>query len=162
MFSIGDTTFQARVHNFNATLLLYDGYDWARTRKIIEEKAKEMRRRLAKIRQLVASGQTPDPSVEETNALLFNSVYIGLEHNVDELEPGALIAAIDEELNEEFAKLRPAGMWQPGTDPNGPKVAATASEEYFREARNAMAAFEDLDFVFQSPSEPEEEYSSGE
>ena len=69
---------------------------------------------------------------------------------------------LGEELNEEFAKLRPAGMWQPGTDPNGPKVAATASEEYFREARNAMAAFEDLDFVFQSPSEPEEEYSSGE
>ncbi|RDX56759.1 hypothetical protein OH76DRAFT_1395891 [Lentinus brumalis] len=109
--SFGDTTFQVRVRSFSATVLLYDGYDWTRTRKIIEEKAKEMRRRLAKIRQLVASGQTPDPSVDETNTLLFNSVYIGLEHNIDELEPGALIAAIDEELNEEF-ETNTQSSWQ--------------------------------------------------
>ncbi|KAH9854243.1 hypothetical protein C2E23DRAFT_754086 [Lenzites betulinus] len=109
--SYGETTFRTRIHDFNVTVFLYDGYDWARTRRIIEEKAKEMRRKLAKIRQLVASGQTPDPSVEETNALLFNSVYIGLEHNVDELEPGALIAAIDEELNEEF-ETNTQSSWQ--------------------------------------------------
>lgn len=70
-----------------------------------------MRRRLAKIRQLVASGQTPDPTVEETNTLLFNSVYIGLEHNVDELEPEALIAAIDEELNEDL-ETASQSSWQ--------------------------------------------------
>ncbi|KAI0647065.1 hypothetical protein C8Q79DRAFT_1009211 [Trametes meyenii] len=118
----GDTTTRVRVHDFNITVFLYDGYDWVRTRKTIEEKAKEMRRKLAKIRQLVASGQTPDPSVEETNALLFNSVYIGLEHNVDELEPGALIAAIDEELNEDFEtttqsswqSLKPQPLASPG------------------------------------------------
>ncbi|TBU50794.1 hypothetical protein BD309DRAFT_907025 [Dichomitus squalens] len=109
--SLGDTVMQARLHEFNVNLLLYDGYDWVRTRKIIEEKQKEMRRKLAKIRQLVASGQTPDPSVEETNTLLFNSVYIGLDHNVDELEPGALIAAIDEELNEEF-ETNTQSSWQ--------------------------------------------------
>ena len=100
--SYGETTLRVRLHNCEATLFLYDGYDWARTRRIIEEEQKEMRKKLAKIRQLVASGQTPDPSVEETNTLLLNSVYIGLEHNVDELEPGALIAAIDEELNEDL------------------------------------------------------------
>lgn len=99
------------MNNCNATVLLYDGYDWARTRRIIEEQAKEMRRRLAKIRQLVASGQTPDPSVEETNTLLFNSVYIGLEHNLDELEPGELLAAIDEQLNEEF-ETASQSSWQ--------------------------------------------------
>lgn len=70
-----------------------------------------MRRKLAKIRQLVASGQTPDPNVEETNTLLFNSVYIGLEHNVDELEPGALIAAIDEELNDDL-ETASQSSWQ--------------------------------------------------
>ena len=59
-----------------------------------------MRRRLTKIRQLVANGQTQDPSIEDTSAVLFNSVYIGLEQDVDELEPEALIAAIDDELNE--------------------------------------------------------------
>lgn len=99
--SYGDTTLRVRLHDCDVTLFLYDGYDWARTRRIIQDEQKEMRRKLAKIRQLVASGQTPDPSVEETNTLLFNSVYIGLEHNVDELEPSALIAAIDEELNED-------------------------------------------------------------
>ena len=62
-----------------------------------------MRRRLAKIRQLVASGQTQDPIIEEeTNTLLFNSVYIGLEQDIDELEPGELIAAIDDELNDDL------------------------------------------------------------
>ncbi|KAH9935004.1 uncharacterized protein B0H18DRAFT_1082721 [Fomitopsis serialis] len=100
--SYGETTLRVRLHNCGVTVLLYDGYDWVRTRRIIEEEQKEMRKKLAKIRQLVASGQTPDPSVEETNTLLFNSVYVGLEHNIDELEPGALIAAIDEELNEEL------------------------------------------------------------
>ncbi|GBE82158.1 Autophagy-related protein [Sparassis crispa] len=110
-FSSEETTIAVRVHDCNATLFLYDGYDWARTRRIIEEERKEMRRKLAKIRQLVASGQTPDPSVEETNTLLFNSVYIGLEHNIDELEPGALIAAIDEELNEDF-ETASQSSWQ--------------------------------------------------
>lgn len=109
--SYGDTTLRVRIHNLDVVLFLYDGYDWVRTRRIIEEEQKEMRRRLAKIRQLVASGQTPDPSVEETNTLLFNSVYIGLEHNVDELEPGALIAAIDEELNEELESASQSS-WQ--------------------------------------------------
>ncbi|TFK42519.1 hypothetical protein BDQ12DRAFT_703030 [Crucibulum laeve] len=95
-------SFRLRVSNADVTLHLYDGYDWAKTRKTIEEEVREMRRRLAKIRQLVASGQVQDPSVEDTSAVLFNSVYIGLEQDVDTLEPGALIAAIDEELKEDF------------------------------------------------------------
>ncbi|THH26562.1 hypothetical protein EUX98_g7623 [Antrodiella citrinella] len=118
-----DLILKVRVRNFDATLFLYDGYDWARTRHIIEEERKNMRRRLAKIRQLVASGQTPDPSVEETNALLFNSVYIGLEHNIDELEPDALLAAIDDELNEE-QETASQSSWQsfipPPTSPRSP------------------------------------------
>lgn len=84
---------------------------------------KEMRRRLAKIRQLVATGQTQDPTVEETNALLFNSVYIGLDQDVDELEPAALIAAIDEELKDDvdattqssWQSLRPPDVANPRT-----------------------------------------------
>ncbi|GLB34893.1 putative autophagy-related protein 2 CAD motif containing protein [Lyophyllum shimeji] len=97
----GETTFRLRIHDGDITLFLYDGYDWVRTRKTIEEEVKEMRRRLAKIRQLVASGQTQDPSAEETGALLFNSLYIGLDRDVDGLEPGAIIAAIDEELKDD-------------------------------------------------------------
>lgn len=103
--------FRVRVHNADVVVFLYDGYDWAKTRKTIEEEVKEMRRRLAKIRQLVASGQTQDPSIEETSTLLFNSVYIGLEQDAEELEPGALIAAIDDELKDD-TETASQSSWQ--------------------------------------------------
>lgn len=54
-----------------------------------------------KIRQLLASGQVPDESVEETHAMLFNSVHIGLPENADEMEANEIIAAIDEELGDD-------------------------------------------------------------
>ncbi|KAJ7063368.1 hypothetical protein C8F01DRAFT_1209678 [Mycena amicta] len=118
---LGVTTAQVRVHKADINLFLYDGYDWARTRRTIEEEVKQMRRRLAKIRQLVAGGQTQDPGFEETGALLFNSVYIGLDQDVEELEPAALIAAIDEELRDDletasqssWQSLRPSAGAQP-------------------------------------------------
>ncbi|KAJ7097870.1 hypothetical protein B0H15DRAFT_823078 [Mycena belliarum] len=100
--NLGATTARIRIHKADVNLFLYEGYDWVKTRKTIEEEVKEMRRRLAKIRQLVAGGQIQDPSFEETSTVLFNSVYIGLEQDVDELEPAALIAAIDEELKDDF------------------------------------------------------------
>ncbi|PPR03614.1 hypothetical protein CVT24_007729 [Panaeolus cyanescens] len=100
---VGDATFSLRISNGHLGLFLYDGYDWEKTRKTIEEGVKEMRKKLAKIRQLVATGQLQDPSVEDTSDLLFNSVYIGLEQDETTLgEPAALIAAIDEELKEEL------------------------------------------------------------
>lgn len=112
-----------RIRGGNITLFLYDGYDWARTRKVIEEEVKEMRRRLAKIRQLVANEQIQDLDMEETNAVLFNSVYIGLDQNVDVTETGALLEAIDEELKEDietatqssWQSLRPTGVALGGT-----------------------------------------------
>ncbi|KZT09510.1 uncharacterized protein LAESUDRAFT_756466 [Laetiporus sulphureus 93-53] len=136
--SYEETTLRVRLHDCDVTLFLYDGYDWARTRRIIEEEQKEMRRKLAKIRQLVASGQIPDPSIEETNTLLFNSVYIGLEHNVDELEPSALIAAIDEELNEDaetatqssWQSLKPQSTTSPGK--SNPRVARSRRKRLSR------------------------------
>lgn len=123
---LGETTFSIRVHDCDVAIFLYDGYDWARTRKTIEEEVKEMRRRLTKIRQLVANGHTQDPSVEETSTLLFNSVYIGLEQGVDEFEPGALIAAIDEELNDEVEN-QSQSSWQSLRPPSTgkPRVQST-------------------------------------
>ncbi|KAJ7285766.1 hypothetical protein C8J57DRAFT_1168465 [Mycena rebaudengoi] len=99
---LGVTTTRIRVHKGDINVFLYDGYDWVKTRKTIEEEVKEMRKRLAKIKQLVARGQTPDSSFDETSTVLFNSVYIGLEQDADELEPDALIAAIDEELRDDL------------------------------------------------------------
>ncbi|KAF7338239.1 GP-PDE domain-containing protein [Mycena venus] len=121
---LGATTAQVRVHKADVNLFLYDGYDWTRTRKTIEEEVKEMRRRLAKIRQLVAGGQAQDPSFEETSTVLFNSVYIGLDQDVDELEPAALIAAIDEELKEDFDTISQSS-WQslrPSTGTTKPRA----------------------------------------
>ncbi|KAL1747537.1 hypothetical protein HDZ31DRAFT_31736 [Schizophyllum fasciatum] len=98
---MGATTLRVRLRQGDITLFLYDGYDWARTRKTIEQEVKEMRKRLAKIRQLVASGQTQETESDDVSAVLFNSVHIGLDEEFDALEPGALIAAIDEELRED-------------------------------------------------------------
>jgi len=109
--SLGEAILRLRINSGDLTLLLYDGYDWAKTRKTITEEVKEMRRRLTKIRQLVASGQTQDQSLEKTGALLFNSLYIGLEQDVDALEPGALIAAIDEELKDDL-EIASLSSWQ--------------------------------------------------
>lgn len=93
-------------------MLLYDGYDWAKTRKAIEEEVKEMRKKLARIRQLVASGQVQDSTIEDTSAILFNSVHIGLEQDDEALgEPSALIAAIDEELRDDF-ETASQSSWQ--------------------------------------------------
>jgi autophagy-related protein 2 len=125
--SYGPTTLRVRVRNFDAALFLYDGYDWIRTRRTIENEVKEMRKRLAKIRQLVASGQTQDPSIEDTSALLFNSVHIGLEESHEELEPGALIAAIDEELMDDFDGSSQSS-WQslkPGMSKKSPKSSSS-------------------------------------
>ena len=72
---LGETTFRIRVYDCDVAIFLYDGYDWARTRKTIEDEVKEMRRRLTKIRQLVANGHTQDPSVEETSTLLFKFYF---------------------------------------------------------------------------------------
>lgn len=105
------STLHVQVSNADLTLLLYDGYDWIKTRRTIEEEIKDMRKRLAKIRQLVASGQTQDPSLDEASSLLFNSVYIGLEQDVDGLEPQALLDAIDEELRDDIETISQSS-WQ--------------------------------------------------
>jgi autophagy-related protein 2 len=92
---------RVRVHDASISIQLHEGYDWIRTRRAIEEEIKAVRRRLAKIRQLLASGQKADESLDkgETGSTLFNSVYIGLDQNQDGLDdPAALLAAIDEQL----------------------------------------------------------------
>ncbi|KDQ16218.1 hypothetical protein BOTBODRAFT_173128 [Botryobasidium botryosum FD-172 SS1] len=119
VFNIGSISLCIRARDCDVNLLLYDGYDWVRTQKTIESEIKTMRRRLAKIRQLLATGQTPDETVEETHAVLFNSVYIGLPPEADELEPAALIMAIDEELDDEMDTAS-RSSWQTFNQPHQP------------------------------------------
>ena len=70
-----------------------------------------MRKRLEKIRQLLATGQTADDSIEQTSAVLFNSVHLGLSSDTDEWDAGALIAAIDQELDDEL-ETATQSSWQ--------------------------------------------------
>lgn len=98
---LSDARLQVRVREADFSLHLYEGYDWLKTRKAIEDETKDMRRKLARIKQLVAQGQTQDPSIESANTVLFNSVFIGLEEDVDELSPEALLVAIDKELDQD-------------------------------------------------------------
>lgn len=97
--------------NCDVQVFLYDGYDWSRTRKTIQDQIKDVKRRLAKIRQLLASGQTYDPETDDLNTTLFNSVYVGLDQDVAELEGDALAAAIDEELND-ASDVASESSWQ--------------------------------------------------
>lgn len=108
--SLRDTTLRVRIHDSDISLFLHDGYDWPRTRKIVEQEIKDMRKKLAKIRQLIATGQTQDPSMEETSTMLFNSIHIGLDQDFDSLDPTALVAAIDDEL--EKAETESHSSWQ--------------------------------------------------
>ncbi|KAF8329752.1 uncharacterized protein EI90DRAFT_3155180 [Cantharellus anzutake] len=102
-----------RAENCNITLSLHSGFDWHRTRRIVDDEVRTMRRKLLKIRHLVAAGgQVPDDSIEETHALLFNSVYIGIRPEVNINEPNALMEAIDEELQDDFDDTATQSSWQ--------------------------------------------------
>jgi autophagy-related protein 2 len=70
-----------------------------------------MRKRLEKIRQLLATGQAPDDSIEQTSAVLFSSVHLGLSSDTDEWDTGALIAAIDQELDDDL-ETATQSSWQ--------------------------------------------------
>lgn len=122
----GETSLRVRLHQVDIQAFLYDGYDWAMTRKTIEDQVKLMRRRLAKIRQLLASGETQAPEIDQTSALLFNSVYIGLDDNVEDMEREELMAAIDGKLAEDF-ETASQSSWQSlpiaPPQPTAPKLA---------------------------------------
>ncbi|OCB84207.1 hypothetical protein A7U60_g8883 [Sanghuangporus baumii] len=108
----GEAAVKVRAQDCEVHLLLYDGYDWERTRRTIREEVKRVRRQLAKIRQLLASGQTYDPNVEEVNSRLFNSVYVGLEPEAEDLDGDALMAAIDDELAVDTSDMASESSWQ--------------------------------------------------
>ena len=129
-YSYGETSSRVRLHQVDIQAFLYDGYDWARTRKTIEDQVKVMRRRLAKIRQLLASGETHTPETDQTSALLFNSVYIGLDGNAEDLEREELMEAIDGKLAEDF-ETSSQSSWQSlpvaPSQPAAPKLTRISS-----------------------------------
>nr|XP_018264125.1 uncharacterized protein I303_04005 [Kwoniella dejecticola CBS 10117]OBR86283.1 hypothetical protein I303_04005 [Kwoniella dejecticola CBS 10117] len=116
-----------RVQDCDVKIFLHEGYDWLKTRKAIEDEIRAVRKRLERIRQLLATGQKADGSVDlerATKSVLFNSVYIGLENRQasGEMDNAALIAAIDEELDDldEEDKESMNSSWQ--TLPSAPSA----------------------------------------
>ncbi|CAE6364266.1 unnamed protein product [Rhizoctonia solani] len=108
----GLVAFSLNIQNCDVTIRLHDGYDWEKTRLAIEQGRKAVRRRLEKIRQLLASGQVPDESIEDTHAVLFNSIYVGLQQDLEDMEPEAMIAAIDQELADDGGDTATVSSWQ--------------------------------------------------
>lgn len=134
-----------RVSNCDIRVLLYDGYDWGRTKKAIQTQIKNVKRRLAKIRQLLASGQTCDPDSDDLNTTLFNSVYVGLDQDVSELEGDELAAAIDEELND-ASEYGSESSWQsfrkrPVVEPKGEKRPSSLSTRNLDRSRSPSIEF---------------------
>lgn len=88
---------QLRLRNCDVSLCLHDGFDWQHTRKIIENEVKVVRRRLEKIRQLLASGQTPDESIEQAGTTLFGSIYVGAPQFSTDFDASGYLGAIGDE-----------------------------------------------------------------
>ncbi|KAJ4487878.1 hypothetical protein J3R30DRAFT_861953 [Lentinula aciculospora] len=156
----GNTSLHVQVHNTDINVFLYDGYDWSTTRRTIENEVKEMRKRLAKIRQLIAKGQTQQSASEETSAILFNSVYIGLEQDADELDSNALIAAIDEELKEDVDTATESS-WQSMPVLSQPKASVPTTRlngKRLMRAKSPSIEFRvaslDADFAQYHPEDP--------
>lgn len=118
-----------RLSNTDISVHLHEGYDWITTRRAIEEESKAVRRRLEKIRQLLADGQTPDATAENASVLMFGSLQLGLPPGANEMAPKDLLAAIDEELEdggrEADAVSTAASSWQ--TFPAGGSRSTSAS-----------------------------------
>ncbi|GAA6057188.1 hypothetical protein JCM3770_004368 [Rhodotorula araucariae] len=98
-YSAPASKIRCRLTNVDLAIRLHEGYDWSTTRRAIEEEAKAVRRRLEKIRQLLATGQAPDASAEAASVLMFGSLQLGLPPGACDLPPKELLAAINEELD---------------------------------------------------------------
>jgi len=61
----------------------------------------------------VAEGQTPDDSVEEATAALFESIHISLPSDPMDMEAGAVMRAMDDELDgDQSEAASSASTWQ--------------------------------------------------
>ncbi|GAC97086.1 potential autophagy related protein Atg2 [Pseudozyma hubeiensis SY62] len=100
--ALGTTASSARVRvsNFDLSMRLHSGYDWPSTRKAIQQEAKLVRRRLQKIKQLLAEGQVPDDSVEAATSNLLDSIHISLPNVAAEMDADEMMRAVEEELGD--------------------------------------------------------------
>lgn len=91
---------RVRVSNFDLSVRLHAGYDWASTQKAVQQEAKLVRKRLQKIKQLLAEGQVPDDSVEAATSHLLDSIHISLPSIPAEMDADAMMQAVEDELGD--------------------------------------------------------------
>ncbi|SPO22516.1 related to APG2 - required for sporulation [Ustilago trichophora] len=94
------SSMRIRVGNFDLSIRLHSGYDWSSTRKAVQQEAKLVRRRLQKIKQLLAEGQVPDDSVEAATSNLLDSIHISLPNNPAEMDPEEMMQAVEDEFGD--------------------------------------------------------------
>ncbi|PLW23851.1 hypothetical protein PCANC_25981 [Puccinia coronata f. sp. avenae] len=145
---------EIQVEHLDVLVKLHDGYDWNSTRQTIEQARKTMRKRLQKIRQLLATGNPADDarSMEEDlgPTTLFKSLHIGgLDSSTRGLSTAQLLDAIDDQLGKEA--IEPvsdetesmAGSWQslnphPSKDQPYPRVVSAPSAKQHHLSRSPL------------------------
>jgi autophagy-related protein 2 len=126
--------------NCNLKFELFDGYDWASTRHVIEVERKAMRRQLQRIRQVLATGQEAPQDVSELSGFAFNSVHLGLPEDTEFSSAAELASAIDISLkNLDNALEGQTEGWQE-LDDNRPPTATTVERKAGRSLNRASRA----------------------
>lgn len=95
------TEAEVKVENLDVLIKFHDGYDWDSTRQAIQDARKTVRKRLQKIRQLLATGNPVDARSMEEDLLpttLFESLHLGLNPPPHDLSAAQLLKVIDNEL----------------------------------------------------------------
>lgn len=103
-------TLEVQTRQGSVVLSLFEGYDFDSTRKFVRQAVKATRKRLEKIKQLLAEGQIPEQTLEEAADPLLQSVFLPSRPKLDaagtsadqpEQDTLARVVAFDDELDQE-------------------------------------------------------------
>lgn len=120
--------FSLDAKNCNLKMELYEGFDWSSTRSLIKSERQAVRRRLLKIQQMLASGQTAQEELANLNSLIFDSVHLGITQDSDLENAADLTAAIDSQLDQlQEEGLDRSEEWQNLSNHGPPKGDAPVS-----------------------------------
>ncbi|SOV06587.1 Autophagy-related protein 2 [Ustilago sp. UG-2017a] len=144
---------RVRVSNFDLSVRLHSGYDWETTRKAVQQEAKLVRKRLQKIKQLLAEGQVPDDSVEAATSNLLDSIHISLPQNPDEMDADAMMQAVEDEFGDHLdaastADSNASASWQALPTPRRGQPASRSEKTMSEHTKLHRSARSLIDFNF--------------
>lgn len=109
-------SFSLKLKPSELTISFFEGYDFDSTRTYIKSTVKATRRKLEKIKQLLAEGQVPEQTIEEVADPLLQSVFLpsrsimrtrgkvenhDLQDTIEEMDTLTRIVAFDDELDQD-------------------------------------------------------------